>query len=79
MRSHERLSKSLNHQVLADRIRFTPDRARRRYTLTLPIAFDRVMLAALPELGTGLQETVASPRGTVHILRPEYRLFLPAA
>ncbi len=50
--------------VLADRICFTPDRAKHRYTLTLPIAFDRVMMAALPELGGRLQETVASPRGT---------------
>ena len=49
--------------VLADRIRFTPDRDQRRYTLNLPIAFDRLMIAALPELGTGLQETVASPTG----------------
>jgi hypothetical protein len=47
--------------VLADRIRFTPDVAQRRYTLTMPIAFERVTVAVLPALGTGLQETVASP------------------
>jgi hypothetical protein len=47
--------------VLADRIRFTPGRAQRRCTLTLPITFDRVLMAALPELGAGLQEMMASP------------------
>ena len=45
--------------VLADRIRFTPI-ADRRYQLTVPIMFDRVMTAAVPEL-RGLQDRVASP------------------
>jgi len=33
--------------LLADRIRFTPDPERRRYTLTPPVAFDRVLTYAL--------------------------------
>ncbi len=47
--------------VLADRIRFTPI-ADRRYQLTVPIQFDRVMTAAVPDL-RGLQDIVASPTG----------------
>ena len=57
--------------VLADRIRFTPT-AGRRYQLTVPIQFDRVMAAAIPDL-RGVQDGVASPRGTarvVHVLLP---------
>ena len=37
--------------VLEDRIAFTPDADRRRYRLTIPIAFDRVLTGMLPELG----------------------------
>jgi len=48
--------------VPADRIRFTPDSSHRRYELTIPIAFDRVLACVLPEL-RGLQETMASPTG----------------
>ena len=48
--------------VLADRISFTPI-ADRRYQLTVPIAFDRVMTAAVPDLLRGLQDRVASPTG----------------
>ena len=47
--------------VLADRIRFTPI-ADRQYQLTVPIVFDRVMTAAVPEL-RGLQDRMASPTG----------------
>ena len=47
--------------VLADRISFTPT-ADRRYQLTVPIVFDRVMTAAVPDL-RGLQDRVASPTG----------------
>jgi len=47
--------------VLADRIRFKPT-ADRRYQLTVPIVFDRVMTAAVPDL-RGLQDMVASPTG----------------
>ena len=36
--------------VLADRIRFTPDEEQRRYRLTMPFAFDRVLSCLLPEL-----------------------------
>jgi len=50
--------------VLTDRIRFEPDPERRRYQLTIPIAFDRLIVAVAPTLGEGLQEMVASPRGT---------------
>ena len=56
--------------VLADRIRFEPDRDRRRYRLTVPIAFDRVVGAALPELGRGLQESMASPTGFEPVFWP---------
>ncbi len=47
--------------VLADRISFTPT-ADRRYQLTVPVVFDRVMTAAVPDL-RGLQDRVASPTG----------------
>ena len=49
--------------VLADRIRFTPI-AEHRYQLTVPIQFDRVMTAAVPDLN-GLQDRVTSPRGVL--------------
>ena len=49
--------------VLADRIRFTP-MADRRYQLTVPIQFDRVMTAAVPDLRR-VQDIVASPRGVL--------------
>jgi hypothetical protein len=45
--------------VLADRIRFTPNVERRRYTLTIPIAFNRVLSCVLPEVRV-LQDTMAS-------------------
>ena len=35
--------------VLANRNRFTPDAEHRRYMLTLPVAFDRVLTYALPD------------------------------
>ncbi len=47
--------------ALGDRIGFEPT-ATGGYMLRVPIAFDRVMIAALPELG-GLQERLASPPG----------------
>jgi len=54
--------------VLADRIRFEPDIDAHRYRLTLPIAFDRVLIAALPEF-----ERVARnghvPNGNQHDVR----------
>ena len=50
--------------VLADRICFTPDRTEHhRYMLTLPIAFDRVMIAALPELGREVSKNAGVPDG----------------
>ena len=49
--------------VLADRIGFTPT-ADRGYQLTVPVVFDRVLTAAVPDL-RGLQDRVASPRGPV--------------
>ncbi len=54
--------------VLADRIRFKPT-ADRRYQLTVPIVFDRVMTAAVPDL-RGLQDMVASPRGIEPVSQP---------
>jgi hypothetical protein len=47
--------------VLTDRIRFEPDQDQRRYTLKVPIAFDRLIEAVIPELR--LQDMVASPTG----------------
>ena len=49
--------------VLADRISFTLT-ADRCYQLTVPIVFDRVLTAAVPDL-RGLQDRVASPRGVL--------------
>ena len=47
--------------VLADRISFTPT-ADRRYQLTVPVVFDRVMTAAVPDLRVYKIEW-RSPRG----------------
>jgi hypothetical protein len=49
--------------VLADRIGFTPT-ADRGYQLTVPVMFDRVLTAAVPDL-RGLRDRVASPRGVL--------------
>jgi hypothetical protein len=46
--------------LLADRIRFAPSVAEHQYRLTIPLAFDRVLVAVVPQW-QGLQETVASP------------------
>jgi site-specific DNA recombinase len=56
--------------VLADRIVFIPDVAHRRYALRIPIAFDRVLAAVVPELRMGLQDTVASPTGFEPVFWP---------
>ena len=48
--------------ILADRIRFDADSTQRRYRLTLPIAFDRLLTAVVPEWGTGLQVSFLSHR-----------------
>ena len=56
-------ARSLLDRVLAGRIVFraVPSaRGRDRYKLTVPIAFDRVLSAVLPELA-GLQDRMASP------------------
>ena len=55
--------------VLADRIGFTPT-ADRGYELNVPIAFDRVLTAVIPEL-EGLQDRMASPRGIALMWRPK--------
>jgi hypothetical protein len=47
---------------LDDRIRLEPDIDQHQYRLTLPIAFDKVVGAAVPE-PRGLQEMMASPTG----------------
>jgi hypothetical protein len=49
--------------VLTDRIRFTPDRDQHRYRLTLPVAFDRLLDAAVPALA-GLSRNGGVPRPT---------------
>jgi hypothetical protein len=49
--------------ALTDRIGFTPNLEHRRYELTIPVAFDRPIVAVVPEL-RGLQEMMASPTGT---------------
>src|SRR5581483_6965759 len=36
--------------TLTDRIRFTPDVDARTYELAIPVGYDRVLVAALPEL-----------------------------
>ena len=51
-------ARPLLHVVLADRIGFTPT-ADRGYQLTVPVVFDRVLTAAVPDL-RGLQDRVAS-------------------
>ena len=48
------------HLTLDDRIVFAPDAARHRYTLTVPIAFDRVLITVVPEWKGQLQEPLAS-------------------
>jgi len=45
--------------VLADRIRFAPDPEHRGYTLTLPVAFDRVLSCVLAN-SAGLPVMLAS-------------------
>ena len=57
-------------KVLVERIRFTPHALARRYQLTIPFAFDRVLWCVLPaDVGT-LQETVASPTGFEPVFWP---------
>ena len=51
-------ARPLLHLVLADRIGFAPT-ADRGYQLTVPVVFDRVLTAAVPDL-RGLQDRVAS-------------------
>ena len=53
--------------LLADRIRFTPDPERRRYMLTLPVTFDRVLTYAV---GASVQVKVASLTGFEPVLPP---------
>jgi hypothetical protein len=77
--------------VLWDRILFDADLERRRYHLTVPVAFDRVLSVVVPEWGSHLQETVAFPPGFEPVFwswkdfpaydsqRKEYRYFLAAA
>ena len=55
--------------ALTDRIRFKPDSEHRRYELTIPIAFNRMICAVVPGLREGLQEMVASPRGMARVGR----------
>ena len=58
-------AKALLGVALAGRIQFTPTEKGKGYELRVPIAFDRVMTAAVPEF-SGLQDRVASPSGTAY-------------
>ena len=49
--------------VLTDRIGFKPDPDSRRYQLTIPVAFDRLIVAVVPSMRESLQEMMASPPG----------------
>ena len=62
-------SRGLLDLALSDRIRFTPDAAHRRYELAIPIAFDRLLTAVVPELA-GVQEMVTSPTGFEPVFQP---------
>jgi hypothetical protein len=48
--------------ALVDRIRFAPVVDEHRYRLTMPIAFDRLLIAAVPEFA-GFTRNVGVPRG----------------
>jgi hypothetical protein len=56
--------------ALTDRIRFAADADLRSYTLTIPIAFDRVLVAVVPELRGGLQDMGTSPTGFEPVFWP---------
>ena len=63
--------------VLGDRIQFTPDEQRRRYRLTMPIAFDRVLSCVLPDLALTRNDGV--PNGIQYLpVIPLSRLFRAA-
>ena len=66
-------ARALLNVVLADRIVFlpveAPDSTPARYRITVPIAFDRVISAAIPDLG-GLQDLLASPPGLARRGKP---------
>lgn len=65
--------------VLADRIRFEPAIEEQQYRLTVPIAFDRVVVAAVPEL-RGFTRNDGVPNGSRSLLVPrEYVLSVAAA
>jgi DNA invertase Pin-like site-specific DNA recombinase len=53
--------------VLADRIRFEPESDQHQYRLIVPIAFDRVVCAAVPEL-TGFTRNSGVPKRTARYL-----------
>jgi hypothetical protein len=63
--SHVAEARPLLDVVLAESIAFRPTLDGNGYQLTVPIAFDRVMTAAVPELSR-LQDRVASPTRTVN-------------
>lgn len=56
--------------VLADRIRFEPAAERQSYRLTVPIAFDRVLLAAVPAL-SGFARNDGVPNSDWSFLDPQ--------
>jgi hypothetical protein len=64
LQAHPEKARALLDLALTDRIQFSPDPARGRYRLTIPIAFDRVIVEMVPELQGPVQEMMASPRGS---------------
>lgn len=69
-------ARPLLSRVLVGRISFAPvpaDDGRDAYRLTVPIAFDRVISALVPNY----QDLVASPRGPGDNLRADFQLFVP--
>jgi hypothetical protein len=67
---HTTEARGVLDEVLADRIGFTPNVEQRRYTLTIPIAFDRVLSCVVPEARV-LQDMVTSPTGCARVGAPE--------
>jgi len=63
--------------MLDDRIMFMPDAANQRYTLTLRIAFDRLLSTVIPEWKGRLQEMGTSSTGSDHEWIAKFEGFQP--
>ena len=55
--------------------RLSRRRRARRYRLTVPIGFDRIVRVVVPEWDTGLQDTVASPEGLAPLRADHFALY----